>query len=105
MTEQLPWSEEIGFAEKICGALGCVVERSKHAYEIATVVGKGIRLVIYPHKTSSTGNISARVRDNGSKDKARAREVMLAMKRGAGLPEEIRWRVATFNTFYTKKLP
>jgi hypothetical protein len=105
MTNLEPWAEEVGFAETICADLGCTVQRSPHAYEIATVTGDGVRLVIYPHKTSSTGNVSARVRDNGSKNKARAREVMLAMNRGEGLPEEIRWRVATFNTFYAKTMP
>jgi len=100
-----PWQEEIDYATTICAKLGCTVELSSHDYEIATVKGEGVQLVIYPHKTSGTGNLSARLRDNGSKDKSKARHVMLAMKNGEGLPEEIRWKVATFNTFYAKTLP
>ena len=100
-----PWQTELDYAEAICAALDCTVTISTHAYEIATVKGEGVQLLIYPHKTSGTGNISARLRDNGSRDKAKARRVMLAMKNGEGLPEDIRWKVATYNTFYAKKLP
>jgi hypothetical protein len=88
-----PWQTEIDYAVAICVPIGCTVTLSTHNYEIATVKGDGVQLVIYPHKTSSTGNLSARLRDNGSKDKAKARRVMLAMK------------VATFNTFHAKTLP
>ena len=100
-----PWKTELDYAVTICAALGCTVELSTHDYEIATVKGDGVQLLIYPHKTSSTRNISARLRDNGSKDKNKARRVMLAMKNGEGLPEDIRWKVASYNMFYAKKLP
>jgi hypothetical protein len=100
-----PWQTEIDYATTICAKLGCTVAVSHHDYEIAIVKGDGVQLVIYPHKTSTTSNISARLRDNGSKDKSKARRVMLAMKSGEGLPEDIRWKVATFNTFYAKTLP
>ncbi len=100
-----PWQEEIDYATTICTKLGCTIELSSHDYEIATVKCEGVQLVIYPHKTSSTRNLSARVRDNGSKDKNKARRIMLAMKAGEGLPEDIRWKVAHFNTFYAKTLP
>lgn len=99
-----PWLTEFEYATTICATVGCVVARSAHAYEIATVKGDGISLVIYEH-TNTNKNTSARVRDNGSKNKNRAREVMLALKRGDGLPEDIRWKVATYNTFYSKHLP
>lgn len=99
------WATEVGYARAICGPLGCIVAMSNHAHEIATVKGDGISILIYPHKTSGTGNISARVRDNGSRDKAKARAIMLAMKSGEGLPEDVRWKVSSFNTFYAKNLP
>lgn len=105
MARAKKWQDEIDYARQICAPLGCAVEPSLHAYEIATVKGDGVQLIIYPHKTTGTGNVSARLRNNGSKDKAAARRVMIAMKNGEGLPEDIRWKVATFNTFYAKTLP
>jgi len=99
------WKDEKKYAAMIAGPLGLVVNPSEHPYEILTVKGDGVSLVIYEHKTSSTGNVSARIRDNGSKNKAKAREALVAFKTGAGLPDDIRWKVATFNTFYCKSLP
>lgn len=100
----LPWQEEVDYATAICAPLGCTVERSSHDYEVATVRGDGVQLVIYPHKTTA-GHHHARVRDNGSKDKPAARRVMLAMQSGEGLPDDTRWKVASFCTFSFKKLP
>lgn len=105
MAKRHPFQTELDFAAVICAHLGCSLELSSHDYEIATVKCDGVQILIYPHKTSGTDNISARVRDNGSKDKAAARRIMIAMKNGEGLPQDIRWKVATFNTFYAKKLP
>ncbi len=83
-----PWQREIDQATAICAPLGYVVVISNHDYEIATVKGDGVQLVIYPHTVSSTRNQHARVRDNGSKDKAKARRVMAALYTGEGLPKE-----------------
>lgn len=105
MARQKPWADELEYAAMIAAPLGLAVALSPHDYEIATVKGDGVSLLIYPHKTSSTGNVSARMRDNGSKDKGRARAALLAFKRGEGMPEAIQWKVATFNTFYCKTLP
>lgn len=96
-----PWAEEMRWAEVICTPLGCTVERSTAQYEIAKVKGEGVSLVIYPHK-STPGNYHARVRNNGSKDKAKAADVMDALAKGRGLPEDEVWRVATFCTFNSK---
>lgn len=82
-----PWQTEIDQATTICVPLGCTVTTSTHDYEIAIVKGDGVQLVIYPHTVSSTGNQHARVRDNGSKDKSRARSVMAALYKGEGLPK------------------
>ena len=82
-----PWQTEIDQATAICAALGCSVSVSTHDYEIAIVRGEGVQLVIYPHTVKSTRNQHARVRDNGSKDKARARRVMVALYNGEGLPK------------------
>lgn len=105
MAKRHPFQTELDFAVAICAHLGCSLEISSHEYEIAVVKKDGVQLLIYPHKTSGTNNISARLRDNGSKNKAEARRIMIAMKNGEGLPEDTRWKVATFNTFYAKKLP
>lgn len=99
-----PWQNEVDLAVAICTPFGCVVERSPHDYEIATVRGDGVQLVIYPHRTTA-GHHHARVRDNGSKDKIAARTVMLAMNNGTGLPEPDRSRVAFSCTFQAKKYP
>lgn len=99
MSRRQPWKDEIGYAETICAPLGCVVSRSLHQYEIATVKGDGVQLVIYPHRTGNGSNQHARVRDNGSKDKARAKAVMRALDAGEGLPEKIRWKVQHTCTF------
>lgn len=99
------WKEEFGLAKAICTKLGCTIEPSPHTYEIAKVRGEGVSLVIYPHTTASTRNKSARVRDNGSKDKDAARRVLLALKHGEGLPDDARERVSMLNTFHCKTLP
>lgn len=98
MSRRQPWKDEIGYAEIICAPLGCIVARSLHQYEIATVKGEGVQLLIYPHKTSA-GHHHARIRDNGSKDKERAKAVMRALDAGEGLPEAIRPRVQYSCTF------
>jgi hypothetical protein len=100
-----PWAREVGFAQQICAHLGLSVARSGHAYEIATIKGDGVSLLLYPHKTTGTGTISVRARDNGSRNKPAARAALRALYQGEGLPEATRWQVSTFNTFYCKKLP
>lgn len=105
MKKRVQWVDEVESAKIICEPLGCVVERSQHAYEIATIKGDGVSLLLYPHKVSSTHNVHVRARDNGSKSKERARQVLMALASGKGLPEETRWRVSTFCTFYCKTMP
>lgn len=97
-----PWQLEINQATAICAPLDCVVAASTHDYEIATVKGDGVQLVIYPHTVSSTRNQHARVRDNGSKDKARAKRVMAALYRGDGLPKDEADRIHFSCTFSWK---
>lgn len=99
-----PWADEMRWAEIILTPLGCTVERSMADYEIAKVKGEGVSLVIYPHRTTAL-NHHARVRDNGSKDKVKAADVMRALDEGRGLPEDERWRVSTFCTFSHKSSP
>jgi hypothetical protein len=60
-----------------------------------------VSLVIYPHKTTA-GHQHARIRDNGSKNKPRAKDIMRAMKRGDGLPKELSDRIHYSCTFSWK---
>jgi len=99
-----PWQDEIDLAVAICSALGCQVEPSAAAYEIAKVSGDGVQLIIYPHTVKSTRNQHARVRDNGSKDKSRALRVMTALFQGDGLPEPAASRVRYSCTFSWKNM-
>lgn len=101
---QHPWQTEIDQATAICAPLGCVVAISNHDYEIATVKGDGVQLVIYPHTVKSTRNQHARVRDNGSKDKARAKRVMSALNNGEGLPQPDADRIRFSCTFSWKNM-
>ena len=98
-----PWQQEVEWAMAICAPHGCKVERSSAQYEIATVKGSGVSLVIYPHKTSA-GNYHARVRDNGSKNRMRAGLVMAALHDGEGLPEDVAHQIRFSCTFTWKNM-
>lgn len=45
-------------------------------YQIALLTKDGVRLVVYPHTTQSTGHCHARIRDENSRDKATADRLM-----------------------------
>lgn len=96
-----PWADEFQWAQTICAKLGCTVERSTAAYEIAKVKGHGVALVIYPHKTTA-GHQHARVRDNNSKDRAAAKMVMSALDAGQGLPQPLQDRIRFSCTFSSR---
>lgn len=96
-----PWQQKIDWARAICEPLGCSVDISIADYEIAKVKGDGVSLVIYPHKTSA-GHHHVRTRDNGSKDKARARQIQAALKRADGLPASVAESIRFSCTFSWK---
>jgi hypothetical protein len=77
------WAAELSLAARVAADYGGDVSVSDSAYQIGKVVGSDYRIVIYPHKTSA-GNYHARVRDENSKNKSRANEVMSALDRAAG---------------------
>ena len=93
------WQDEFDLATRICEPLGMIVAWSDHRYEIATIKGDGVQLLIYPHRTSAL-NYHARVRNNGSTKKARAEWVMKALYHGHGLPQPERDRVRFSCTFH-----
>lgn len=58
-------------------------------YEIVFLRGEGVRLCIYPHTTTSTGNRHARIRNQSSQNAALAREIMVVSGftvKAGGLP-------------------
>lgn len=76
--ERYIWSDELELAHGVAQAEGVKLLVSYHDYQVAKLVGEGVKLCIYPHKTSA-GNHHLRVRDEGSKDKARAAAVARAL--------------------------
>lgn len=81
VSKKREWQDGIPEWRKLVAPYGCMVEKSPHAYEIAKVLGQGISLVIYPHAQGPTGGWhSARVRNNNSKDKEGARQVIAALQ-------------------------
>lgn len=98
----LPWAYEVDAATRICASLGCTVERSSHAYEVAKIKGDGVSLILYPHRTG-TGARHIRVRDNGSRDQVRSADVMNALDQGRGLPQSESDRIH-FSCTFTRKM-
>lgn len=66
--------------KEFCGEL----KWSDADYEAFRFRCDGVSLIFYPHKTSGTGNISCRVRDAGSKDAVKLRDVLALLRIGAG---------------------
>ncbi|WP_313103392.1 hypothetical protein [Brevundimonas sp.] len=83
------WRNELELAHDFAMREGLTFELSATAYQVAKIIGPDVRIVIYPHRTKSTGNVSLRVRDENSKNPDRADDLMVAMD---GL-------VPGFNTF------
>ncbi len=73
------WDENLTEWRESVKPFGCEIKRSTAAYEIAKVIGPGVALIIYPHK-SSRGHHAARVRNNNSKDIELSRQVIAALK-------------------------
>lgn len=73
------WRDELALAYAFAMREGLTFELRAAAYQVARLTGDGVRILIYPHKTKSTGNVSLRVRDENSKDPDRADDLMVAM--------------------------
>lgn len=63
------WKYVIEMAKEFADKKGLSFELSNAPYIIAKMKSPDVCIVIYPHKTKSTGNYHARVRDENSKDK------------------------------------
>lgn len=69
------YSSEKKMAQKYCKDNGLDLIESKADYQTAKIKGEGVCIVIYPHKTSA-GNYHLRLRDENSKNKERAFQIM-----------------------------
>lgn len=77
------YMDEFRKAGSILKGRGGCLEWSQHDYQAFTYWEEGVSLVFYPHKTTA-GNRHLRVRDQGSKNKPLAAELMAALDSGAG---------------------
>ncbi|AOJ09622.1 hypothetical protein WS71_20095 [Burkholderia mayonis] len=89
---------EFAIALNVLADAGGELTWSAHDYEAFRFAAPGVRLIFYPHTTSSTGNVSIRVRDSGSKDKKRAAHLMALLYIGAGNNNTFSWKGMNFNS-------
>jgi hypothetical protein len=80
-TKELRQNEAV--LRKGCIPFAATVEPSPHPYEVWRIAAPGVSLIVYPHRTSAH-NHHLRVRNNGSKDAAKARALLLAIDDVAG---------------------
>ena len=78
------YSVDLNIAYRVAKETGCKLIAAQDQFVAARVVGDGVRLVLYPHKTTAF-NYHLRVRDEGSKDPVRALAVADALDSAAGL--------------------
>lgn len=97
LKEHIQWIDELKRSYKFCIEFGLDLELSFHAYEVAIVKGYDARILIYPHKVSSTRNIHLRVREAGSKNKFNAQIIMDVLSKWSGKPPP--FEIAYFCTF------
>lgn len=75
--------EQFELANECLKTFGGELRWGTHDYEAMVYEGDLVRIIFYPHKTSSW-HYHLRVRDGGSKNKERADEIMSALDRAAG---------------------
>ena len=80
-TQKRHFKAEYEDAGRRLAHLGGKLEPGVHDYQAFTFTMPGLRLVFYPHKTS-TSNYHLRVRTEGSADEQLLRDAFLALKRG-----------------------
>lgn len=79
--EQKPWRESINVLKAFAEKLGLTVELRNPScpeYQLARLTCDGVRLIAYPHKTTA-GNHHVRIRNEHSKNVAKATEIMKAL--------------------------
>lgn len=65
------WIDQIRKALWAANAQGIELKLSRSDYQLARIIGKGVRLVLYPHRSTS-GNYHVRIRNENSSNKALA---------------------------------
>ena len=76
-------NKKLLLAQQILSDEPGVVYESEHDFQCFIYKDNAVTLVFYPHR-SSASNYHIRVRDQGSKDKIRASELMKMLDDGAG---------------------
>ena len=77
------WGQDIEIVFDVAQRHGCHLEPSTDEYIIAKIIGDGVRLVLYPHKTSAK-NYHLRVRDENSKNPEAAHLIVNHLDLAAG---------------------
>jgi len=72
------WSKELEVAYAFAVRQGLAFFLTDAPYQVAKLIGDDVTLVIYPHKTSA-GHRHLRVRNENSRNKPRALELMAAL--------------------------
>lgn len=83
MARKRDWQIEFDIAGRVLSQEAGELAWATDNHVAFRFIGEGVRIVFYPHKTSAR-NYHIRVRDEGSKDKAKAHGLMLALDIGAG---------------------
>ena len=73
------WAADLEVAFAFAAEHGLRFELATADYQVAKLIGDDVRLLIYPHKTPNTGNVSLRVRDENSRNQDRADDLMAAL--------------------------
>ena len=69
---------------RIAADNGCRVVKANDAFVLCRVIGDGVRLVVYPHRTSAW-NYHLRIRDEGSKNPSLALDLSDKFDAAAGV--------------------
>ena len=84
MGRKYVWAGDLQVAREFCDRHGFSLVLSDAQYQIAKIIGHGVKLVIYPHTTTSTRNQHLRVRNEGGANPELAQLTMAALNRAAG---------------------
>jgi len=77
------WKDDLDIAFAFAAENGVQLFLSDAPYQVAKLVGDDVKLVIYPHKTTAF-NYHLRIRDEGSKNRLRALQIMKGLDAAAG---------------------
>lgn len=84
MSKRREWQDEFDVAALVLKSEPGTIEWAADHYVAFRYREASVRIVFYPHRTSA-GNYHLRVRDEGSKDKPRFKELARRLYVGSGL--------------------